>query len=181
MKNLATTMDFPKPITNSQDTVNKGSDLFSVRVSTTRGGNGLVMAENLSTFRGNTPIPFQDTRNVESYFRKTAIGSRGVVQFLNNSSLPVVWGSDGDPVFLYQIVEELDAVTDYGELQARLPTLSIGQIVGSIGYLRKLSQFNTVGIDIDKLENQELESSSAFQAAVLKSMEDKQTRVLSVD
>lgn len=65
------------------------------------------------------------------------------------SFCPVLTGQDRKPVFLFQFIEVLDGLIDYQEVKKQLPGLSFRQIGGAIAFLRKLTQFNFKGIDID--------------------------------
>lgn len=95
------------------------------------------------------------------------------------SYLPFLEGKDGKVVFVYEIVEEIEAVLDFRELHSFFPELTYPQIVGAVGFLRSLSQFNRKGMDLDALYDQTVESDPRFQKAVAEAMEDKEVvRVL---
>jgi len=69
--------------------------------------------------------------------------------------IPILIGNDNRPVLLLRLVEILDGLIDYEMLQSELPTLSLSQIDGAIQFIRKLSQINSRGIDLDDLEDEE--------------------------
>lgn len=95
------------------------------------------------------------------------------------SSLPVVIGRDNSPVLLFRVVEQIDAHVDYSRIQDSFPNLSYGQIAGAIAFLRCVAQFNIRSVDIDKLEDEWLESSPDFQSQLMNSLNDTEvTRVL---
>ncbi len=72
------------------------------------------------------------------------------------SFCPALMQINERPLFLFQFVDVLDEVIDYEAVRERLPGLSFGQIGGAIAFIRKLSQFNLKGINIDDiLESQE--------------------------
>lgn len=118
---------------------------------------------------------------VADYCRRVAEAHNRVVRFLPNSFLPVLWGGDGEPVFLYHFVEGLDAAVDYKELQSQFPSLTLGQIGGAIAFLRGLSQFNVRGVDIDALEDLGLESAPEFQEQIRQSLKEGPSSVLNRD
>ncbi len=68
--------------------------------------------------------------------------------------LPALIGSDSHPIYLYQFVEALDSLVDYERIKGEFPTLSYAQINGAIAFIRKVSQINARGIDIDELEDE---------------------------
>ena len=94
------------------------------------------------------------------------------------SFLPVIRAQNGKSVPLYEFVEVLDGLLDYEEIKKELPDLSYAQISGAIGFLRKLGQFNTVGVDIDQLEDDD----DALRAMILIAMRDTEAaRVLTAE
>ena len=95
--------------------------------------------------------------------------------------LPLLMGTDNRPVFVYEVVEMIEETLDFSELHSRLPTLSYGQIVGTVGFLRTLAQFNRKGVDIDALQDEAIEADPMFQEAVKKGVQDEETtRVLTL-
>jgi len=93
--------------------------------------------------------------------------------------LPLVWGKDKRPVAVYEIVEEIEAILDFGKLKSRFPTLSYTQVTATVGFLRSLAQFNSKNVDIDALQDEELENSQSFQDAMRQAVDDKEVvRVL---
>ena len=118
--------------------------------------------------------------SIAEFYASVSETSGGFVQVRSeHACLPLMIGSDGQPVFLYMLVEFLDEYADYGELKGEFPTLSYGQIAGAMSFLRKLAQFNLSGIDIDKEEDDSLENSEEFQAIIERAVKDQETlRVL---
>jgi hypothetical protein len=104
----------------------------------------------------------------------------GFVKFLDDhADLPVLLGNDGNPVALFEFIEAIDGVVDYEALREELPTLSYAQINGAISFLRKVAQFNTNGVDIDDLEDQETANDPDLIEAMKKAIADQETsRVL---
>lgn len=95
------------------------------------------------------------------------------------SDLPLLWGSDKCPVFVYEVVDLIEETLDLSELHSRLPTLSYAQIAGTLGFLRTLAQFNRKGLDIDAMQDEDMEASPEFQQALRNAVQDKETaRVL---
>ncbi len=93
--------------------------------------------------------------------------------------LPLLWGSDKHPIFVYEVVELIEETLDFSELHSRLPTLSYAQIAGAVGFLRTLAQFNRKGVDIDAMQDEDMEANSEFQQALRNAVQDKETaRVL---
>jgi hypothetical protein len=95
---------------------------------------------------------------------------------------PVMVGSDGDYVFLYEFVEVFDEVVDYREIQRLLPNLSFSQISSAISLLRNIAQFNSGGVDIDECLDEEFEQSEEFLEELKASLKDQEVaRVLNAD
>lgn len=67
---------------------------------------------------------------------------------------PVLIGSDNKPVPLFKFVEVIDEKIDYDEIREAFPNLSYSQIDGALSFLKKVSQFNSGGIDIDDIEDE---------------------------
>ncbi len=94
---------------------------------------------------------------------------------------PMLAGDDTGIVWLYQFVEALDGLIDYDRIREELP-LSYAQINGAFMFLRKVAQFNVKDIDIDKLEDEELETDNAFVAQLRQAISDQETtRVFTQD
>jgi len=102
-------------------------------------------------------------QNLLSVFKNVATMTGGYVQVEENfAHLPALIGSDSEPVFLYEFIEVIDEILDYEKIKESLPTLSFAQIDGAISFLRKLSQFNTAGMDIDDYIDEEFEGDDDF-------------------
>jgi len=110
---------------------------------------------------------------IASHWGRTAKEFNFAIGFLPRSFLTVVRGKGENYLPLYEFVEAWDGATDFDILAKSLPTLTPGQIGGAIQFIRKLSQFNAAGIDIDDIEDNEIESSSAFQEAVRRSFKEQ--------
>ena len=133
---------------------------------------------------------FRDRLNVATALAGTSEFFSGVAEATGGfvqvdpayGCLPMLMGGDHNPVLLYEFIEEWDSLTDYDELQERLPNLTFIQVAGAIGFLRKLAQFNVESLDIDALAEGVIEKDLGFQAVVRKALEDKETtRVLNPD
>ena len=83
-------------------------------------------------------------------FDRAAHVTGGVV-LLDDSlgRLPVLRGSNGEPVPLYKVVEVMDELLDFDELRAEFPTLSYTQLDACLTFIRALCQTNIHGIDVD--------------------------------
>ena len=68
--------------------------------------------------------------------------------------LPMLQGSDGEPVYLYHLVEGIEEFLNYDAVLEEYPTLSYSQIVGGLRFLRGVSQQNIRQIDLDAAEEQ---------------------------
>ena len=116
-------------------------------------------------------------------FQEASVKSGGVVIISPRYvCLPVLLGNDGEPVPVYEIIEEWDALTDYDDLQERFPTLSYMQIAGVVAFIRKVMLFNAKRQDVDDLISRETEGNPDIQDAVRKSLADEEiARVLVAD
>lgn len=68
--------------------------------------------------------------------------------------LPILQGSDGEPVYLYHLVEGIEEFLNYDAVLEEYPTLNYTQIVGSLRFLRGVAQQNMLKIDLDAAEEQ---------------------------
>lgn len=79
----------------------------------------------------------------------------GYVQLLSQMSyMPALIGNDGQPVFLYQVVEMLEGCLDFDALLEEFPTLNYTQIIGALSFLRKVAQINSRQVNLDELEDE---------------------------
>jgi hypothetical protein len=93
--------------------------------------------------------------------------------------LPAILGKDNEPVFLFELVESIEAFIDYKQLQEDFPTLSMLQLVGGVNFVRRAMQFNDAGIDIDRLEDEVADGTAEVQDAILRALAAQEaTRVL---
>lgn len=97
------------------------------------------------------------------------------------AGLPMFMGSNNKPVLLYEFVEVIQEVLDIEEVKRELPSLSYAQIVGGVSFLRRLSQFNTRGVDIDELEDEATEGSAEFQLQLKSALAQEAKHVLSAE
>ena len=67
---------------------------------------------------------------------------------------PVLIGEDKRPVFLFNFMQVLDEQIDYDKVKEELPNLSYAQIDGAVSFLKKVTQLNILGIDINDIENE---------------------------
>ena len=67
--------------------------------------------------------------------------------------LPCVVAKNGSIVPVYQLVELIEENVDVDAILAELPDLTYSQVVGTIGFLRKLAQINANGFDLDAIED----------------------------
>lgn len=86
--------------------------------------------------------------------RRISDRTGGYVRLLPELSyLPVLIGRDGEPVYLFEIVDSLDRFVDFDAILERHPTLLFSQVAGAISFLRHVAQINT-SVDIDCLEEE---------------------------
>jgi hypothetical protein len=94
--------------------------------------------------------------------------------------LPYLRGSDGEPVYLYNLVEVIEEVVDFDEVLAELPTLTFSQVAAAVSFLRKVAQINSTGADIDSVEDQADASNPELIEALRNALnEEEGTRVFS--
>ena len=139
-------------------------------------------ADTTSGSHSNRSLPQAAPPETESVLPHLVLSSSktgGLVTFPEDyAHVPVLTGSDGNPVLLYRVVEEIEHFVDPAELQAQFPTLSYTQIVAALMFLRKVAQFNTRNLDLDEVEDTELESSEAFQEIVAQSLKSEELRIV---
>lgn len=118
---------------------------------------------------------------IATYYTEASIYTGGLVRLLPEYQfVPVLVGSDGEPVLLYRIVESVEAAMDIRVLKNEYPTLSYSQLAAGVAYLRRIVQFNVAGLDLDDVESELEESSLEFQTQLTQALEDQErTRVLS--
>ncbi len=69
------------------------------------------------------------------------------------SYMPFLAGTDGRPVFIFQLVEAIDEFIDYDRLVEEYP-LTYGQINAVFSFLRKVASVNGANVDVDEIEEQ---------------------------
>lgn len=90
---------------------------------------------------------------VAPMYRSACHCSGGYVKMQRRyKSLALLERKDKSPVFIYQLVQVLDELVDYDEIIAEYPGLSYSQVSGAMGFLRRIAQFNTAGVDVDQVE-----------------------------
>ena len=128
-------------------------------------------------YTGNAHIVIHATDSTLADLQTASKRAGGVVQFPPQySHVPTLIGSDGEPVLLSRVVEEIETVLDPQDIPDAFPTLSYTQIVGALAFLRRVAQFNTKGLDLDELGDEGIEQSEAFQQAITESLADRQVR-----
>lgn len=149
----------------------KQSNIFQPRFATSKAEIHQTFISMVTTFVTDCASPF---------FKSSSQRNGGIVKIDRRYGyLPLLWGKDGKPVFVYEIIEEIEGIIDLSELQSRLPSLSYAQIAGSLGFVRSLSQFNRKCVDIDSLVDEAAESDPEFLSALEKAVEDQEAvRVL---
>ncbi|MDQ2731012.1 MAG: hypothetical protein M3Y56_05085 [Armatimonadota bacterium] len=99
-------------------------------------------------------VPPDDVRPLR-FLNEASDYTGGYVQSTpSHAHLPLLVGSDGAPVYLYNFVEAIDAVIEYDRIREEFPTLSYSQISSALAFLRRIAQVNTAGVDIDEIINQ---------------------------
>ena len=66
--------------------------------------------------------------------------------------MPVLFGADGQPTYLYEFVEALDGAVDYSEITESLH-LSSEQVYGALTFVRRVMMLNPKGMDPDAAED----------------------------
>lgn len=89
--------------------------------------------------------------------------------------LPILIGNDNEPVALYELVETLDGLVDFDDIQEEFPNLSYAQIDGAIAFLRKVAQYNSKGIDVDDLEDEAMAQDQEFLRELREALADQET------
>jgi hypothetical protein len=122
----------------------------------------------------------QKSAIVLEWLAKNSVATGGAVQLKPEFYFcPVLIGSDGAPVALYELVETIDGLINYDKIKEELPSLSYNQIYSAIAFLRKAAQFNITGRDIDDLEDEELAQDEELIAELKRALADQEiTRVL---
>lgn len=118
--------------------------------------------------------------NVVEILNKWNEASDGYIKLLPQFHFcPVLMGSDDKPVALYEFIEVIDSMLDYSKIQEQYPNLSFAQIDGAISFLRKIAQFNILGVDFDDLEDEMLiENEESLEELRQALADEEQTRVL---
>ncbi len=113
-------------------------------------------------------------------FNKWSEATGGHVRLLPELQFcPVLIGDDGNPIPLYELVEVIDGVVDYSEIQVEFPNISFAQIDGAISFLRKIAQFNILGVDFDDLEDEMLAEDEGLLEELRNALANQETsRVL---
>lgn len=94
---------------------------------------------------------------VVSMYSSASEYSGGCVKLRHDyKCLPLLERKDMPPVLLYDFVEVIDGLVDYDEVIEEFPGLSYSQVNSALGFLRRLAQFNTAGVDIDEVESKYL-------------------------
>jgi len=95
---------------------------------------------------------------------------------------PTLKDNLGRVVPLYEFVEILDELIDYEDIKKELPTFSFAQINGAISFLRRIAQFNTAGIDIDAVMDEDLAQDQVFLDELRQGLADQESNyVLNLD
>ncbi len=116
--------------------------------------------------------------NVMQYLRHVSINTKGVVHINTyRSGLPHLVGRDGSMVPLYEFVEALDGHLSYPDLHEEYPMLTLGQIGSAIEFLRRLSQFNVPGDNLDQAEDEFL-ASPEFMEAIEEALADTEVNLV---
>jgi hypothetical protein len=119
----------------------------------------------------------QSMFSVANFFEKSSQLAGDYVRILPELKfMPVLPDNRGDVVFLYEVIEAIDGLVDYGKLNAQFPTLTISQLDGTIAFLRKLMQFNANGLDVDELEDIQIASDTDLVSDLKKAFQDTQIK-----
>jgi hypothetical protein len=144
------------------------------------GDTGSISTRELRALR-ELSARVRDLADKVACFTTASEAAGGFVQISRRyHCLPLLLGTDGEPVLLYEVVEAVQECIDLDDLKARFPNLTYSQLYGSLAFLRKLAQFNTAGHDIDDLESEIAERDPAFHEELRRALADQErTRVLS--
>lgn len=104
---------------------------------------------------------------VRKMIQLSEITGRYVKLLKEYNFVPVLVGNDDRPVLLLRVLEVMDEQLDYEAVREELPNLSVSQIDGAFQFIRKMSQINSLDIDLDDLE-EEIDSEDAELMDALK-------------
>lgn len=130
----------------------------------------------LSTFDWKTASKIADLVKHGEMFNQVSQETGGYVRLQEEYGMcPALIDADGQPVFIYELVEAIDGAIDYDDIKGEFPSLSYAQISGAIMFLRKLASFNVKGLDIDHIENY-ADSDPAFIETLRQAFADKEPK-----
>ena len=96
--------------------------------------------------------------------------------------VPILVGNDKKPVALFELIETLDEMIDYNNIKAEFPTLSFAQIDSAFSFLRKVAQFNALGIDFDMMDDEDIATNKELLDELRRASNDAEAaRVLDHD
>lgn len=146
----------------------------------TSSGYSSEIAHQKLRFLEQTASRVQNTLAEIRFLQRSSESTYNNVQLLEDFSFcPVLIGNDQHPIFLSNFIEVVDELLDYDKIKGEFPTLSFAQIHGAIEFLKKISQFNSKGIDIEDFEDSVIsENEELIQALKAAIANQETTRVL---
>jgi len=97
-------------------------------------------------------IQIREVATLATYLYDASRNAGNYVTISSESSFcPTLIGSDQRHIPLFEFLEVIDEIIDYNKILEKLPSLSYSQISGAISFLRKITQFNVKGFDIDHI------------------------------
>ncbi|MBI5878491.1 MAG: hypothetical protein HZB53_12650 [Chloroflexi bacterium] len=125
-------------------------------------------------------LAFSTGSPIDDWLTTLAQKSGGLIHILPKyRNMPTLEDKNGRTVFLYELIEAIDGLIDYADIQRDFPALSIGQIDAAMRFIKSMAQYNTSGIDVDELENDFIRDNSAFLSELARAVATKEgTHVL---
>jgi hypothetical protein len=118
----------------------------------------------------------ENLRNVclLQFFQELAATVHNAIQLNPEwANVPAVMTEDGGLYPVYEVVSEIDAAIDYEDIVQRLPGISGAHVAFVLEFVKGVMRFNTMGLDLEKLEDGDFESNPEFQKAIREAMASK--------
>lgn len=133
--------------------------------SATHGRPATIQKADASEFRQITELSVSAIQKAALFnsFRNISELTGGHVEVLPDFGyMPTLIDTEGNPIFLYRIIEGLDEHLDEEKLLEDFPTLTYSQISSAIWFLKRVSQLNIQELDVDAYEDAYMLSNSGF-------------------
>lgn len=151
--------------------------------SATLGRPATAQTADASEFRQITDLSVSAIQKAATFdsFRRLSELTGGHVKIVPDFSyMPTLIDNEGNPIFLYRIVEGVDEHLDVEKLLEDFPTLTFSQVSSALWFLKRVSQLNIQELDVDEYEDRYMLSNSGFLHELEQAYNDKEVvRVLS--